>query len=361
MKAFPASGRRMVALASVALPAMIVSATAQAQDGKDLVVFDWGGYEDPGFYADYIEKYGDGPQFSFFTSDIDAVQKVRAGYEVDVIHPCTATMPQWIEDGLIKPLDTSRLDHWDDLSQGMLDAPFVQSDGKVWMVPFDFGADGIIYRTDVVENPTGIDMLLDPAYKGRTALPANASGLWIAAALHVGVELDHKSISEEQYEEMLAFLREAHQNALFYWEDPTQLSQALKSGEVVVAEGWNDLGARLKAEGEPIDFIADAPEGIAPWMCGYALSATSDPEREQQAYDFLNAISSPDAAEYLETSWGYGHSNTVGDARVDPSVTESYYLDDVRQAIEEKGVFGPLPDEIRARFVQDIARIRAGF
>ena len=26
---------------------------------SDLIVFDWGGYEDPGFFGSYVEKYGD--------------------------------------------------------------------------------------------------------------------------------------------------------------------------------------------------------------------------------------------------------------------------------------------------------------
>ena len=32
--------------------------TSVAAD-SDLIVFDWGGYEDPGFFGSYVEKYGD--------------------------------------------------------------------------------------------------------------------------------------------------------------------------------------------------------------------------------------------------------------------------------------------------------------
>ena len=39
---------------------------------SDLIVFDWGGYEDPGFFGKYVEKYGDAPTYSFFSDEEEA-------------------------------------------------------------------------------------------------------------------------------------------------------------------------------------------------------------------------------------------------------------------------------------------------
>ena len=44
---------------------------AQAAD-KDLVIFDWAGYEDENFYLSYIDKHGDKPTYSFFSDEEEA-------------------------------------------------------------------------------------------------------------------------------------------------------------------------------------------------------------------------------------------------------------------------------------------------
>ena len=67
----------------VAATALSFSAHAFAAD-SELVVFDWGGYEDEMFFQDYMTKYGDAPTYSFFSDEEEAFQKVRAGFRADL-------------------------------------------------------------------------------------------------------------------------------------------------------------------------------------------------------------------------------------------------------------------------------------
>ena len=76
---------------------------------SDLIVFDWGGYEDPGFFGAYVEKYGDSPTYSFFSDEEEAFQKVRAGFRADLGHPCSQSVVKWRNAEIIVPIDTSRL------------------------------------------------------------------------------------------------------------------------------------------------------------------------------------------------------------------------------------------------------------
>ena len=73
-------------------------------DGSDLVVFDWAGYDDPGFYQSYVDAHGSDPSFSFFTDEEEAFQKMRAGFKVDAGHPCSQSVPKWMEAGLLNRL-----------------------------------------------------------------------------------------------------------------------------------------------------------------------------------------------------------------------------------------------------------------
>ena len=58
----------------VAAATLSFGAPAFAAD-SELVVFDWGGYEDEMFFQDYMKKYGDAPTYSFFSDEEEAFQK----------------------------------------------------------------------------------------------------------------------------------------------------------------------------------------------------------------------------------------------------------------------------------------------
>ena len=124
----------LVAVGAVTL----MSGAANAQD-SDLIVFDWAGYEDPEFFTAYTAKHGQGPTFTFFGDEEEAFQKLRTGFQADVVHPCSQSVPKWIEAGLIAPLDTSRIDRWDEIETSFRDIPAFQKDGEYYFVPVDWG------------------------------------------------------------------------------------------------------------------------------------------------------------------------------------------------------------------------------
>ena len=100
--------------------AMLSSSAMAADDG--LIVFDWAGYEDEGFFQKYVAEHGGSPTFAFFGEEEEAFQKLRAGFKADVSHPCSQSVSKWHEAGLLEPLDTSRIDLWADVNQEMAEA-----------------------------------------------------------------------------------------------------------------------------------------------------------------------------------------------------------------------------------------------
>ena len=81
-----------------------VATVAWAED-KDLIVFDWSGYEAPEFHPAYTEKHGDEPTFTFFGDEEEAFQKIRSGFKTDLAHPCSQSVVKWREAGLLQPLE----------------------------------------------------------------------------------------------------------------------------------------------------------------------------------------------------------------------------------------------------------------
>ena len=96
-------------LVMVGLATFGLVSTANAE----LIIFEWGGYEDENFFPDYMAKYGKAPSYNFFSDEEEAFQKVRAGFRADLGHPCSQSVVKWRNAGIIVPIDTSRLANWD--------------------------------------------------------------------------------------------------------------------------------------------------------------------------------------------------------------------------------------------------------
>ena len=59
---------------SAIIASFLFGSVAVAAD-DELIVFDWGGYEDEMFFQDYMKKYGEPPTYSFFSDEEEAFQK----------------------------------------------------------------------------------------------------------------------------------------------------------------------------------------------------------------------------------------------------------------------------------------------
>ena len=91
------------------------------QEPGNLSIYEWQGYEAAGTKAQkaygmtvpgksYVDKYGaDSLTYTAFPSDDIAVNKVAAGTQFDLMHPCISYVKDWTNAGLIQPFDVSLL------------------------------------------------------------------------------------------------------------------------------------------------------------------------------------------------------------------------------------------------------------
>ena len=70
--------------------------------------FTWGGYDIPEMFQSYVDAHGN-PDMPVFADAEEGFQKLRSGFVVDVIHPCSGDTPRWRDAGIIQPIDTSKL------------------------------------------------------------------------------------------------------------------------------------------------------------------------------------------------------------------------------------------------------------
>ncbi|MGE3968914.1 MAG: PotD/PotF family extracellular solute-binding protein [Dongiaceae bacterium] len=333
-----------------------------AAAAPSLTMYGWAGYDVPELHPQYIEKYGASPEFAFFGSEEEALQKLVGGYNVDIIHPCSYNLKRWRDAGVIQPIDVSRLSNWPDIWPKFQVIPQAQFEGKEWFVPFDCGNSSVLYRTDLVDPEDVKDpswtLLFNEKYKGRLSMYNTDTTMVEIAARILGMYDDYLHLNEDQLKEVQALLSKQRDLLRFYWDDSTQVEQGLASGELVAAYAWNGSVKVLRDQGIPVDYMVPK-EGILIWVCGFVRGADA-PGDEQAAYDFMDSMISPEAGAFLLEQQGYGHSNRKSYERVSKEVLASLGYDDPEATFATTAVSDEAEDPYRARYIELVDSVKAG-
>jgi spermidine/putrescine transport system substrate-binding protein len=345
---------------ATALAGLVPVATSMAPQSvraaaEDLNYFTWSGYEIPELHQSYIDKYGASPSWSVFASAEDGLQKIRAGFQTDLSHPCVDNVPKWQAAGVVQPLDTSRISEWDNMFPALHTMTGAVINGDTYMAITDFGLSSIIYRTDIYEGEESWMMLFDERYAGRICARGTFVNLSIALKI---LGYDVFEPTDEQLAEAAEMLRAQRPLVRFYWESQTDMEQAIASGECVAGYAWNEALVNLTEQGIPVAFAAPK-EGAFGWACGL-VHMTGSPADDQLVYDFIDAWLAPEAGKFLIEAYGYGHGNAKSFDLVDPSTLSALGYDDPMALMSGTTFFVPASPESDAKQLQLWEDIQAG-
>jgi len=329
---------------------------ALAADG-DLLVFDYSGFEDPGFHAPYVEAHGDSPEFTFFGDEDEAFQRLVSGFRADVTHICAGSVPRWQASGIIEPWDTARIDAFANLDGSLVGEDVMSGSAELYFLPTDYGSTAVTYNTDDVtaDQVASLQVFTDPAFAGRLSIPDNVDDAYALAYLATGVD-NWADATDAEFEAATDWLRAIHENLRTYWTDPAELGQLMGSGEVLVAWAWNEVPVALADEGFPVGFERNTTEGTSVWLCGYVNMAEGEGS-EDKAYDYVNALLSVDSAQPL-IEGGFGSANTEALGSLGAETLEANGLGEVTVPVLTQL---PISNEQRQRQAEAFERIKAGF
>lgn len=299
-----------------------VSEASLDTDGK-LTILEWAGYDAAEYWQPFAEKYPEVEvDFSFFAEDAEALTKVQSNFAVDIIHPCSSWFGQYVELGLIQPIDTTRLKNWDGINPEL--AKLGQIDGKQYLIPWDWGFESILIRTDkIATKPASWNDLWDPEYQGHSSIFDSAEAAWVIAATALG--FDPYNTTPEQQEQIKQKLIDLKPNLLNYWTDSTELAGLISSGDVWVAgDAWQDIYFMVKNEGVPVEYI-QPKEGRLSFVCGYVLSSAA--KNVDLAYEYIDAAIDPQSMANMANEFGYGAANFDALPLINPDYVQEFGLD----------------------------------
>lgn len=315
---------------------------------EPLTCMEWGGYDLPVYFDPFMKKHGGAPNFSIFANEEEALAKVRAGFSADIMHPCNYSVGRFVEAGLTLPIDTAKLSNWNDVFEPLKTAAGVVENGDVVMVPADWGNASIAYRPDLVgdyfKDGESWKIFYDDAFAGKVSMLDDPLTMIIGAMVNGAKYEDALDMTGVQLDAAKEMGQKAVNNSRFLWSNATEMQQALASGEIVAAYGWNDVNKNLSAQNIPVAF-AKPKEGYFTWFCGITMlkSGKADPSL---AYDFIDAWLSPETGKALIEGSGYGHANTRSFAAADPKAVKAMGITDPVEHMAQAILFRPLANDV---------------
>jgi len=346
---------RFTTLLAGTATAFLLGTAANAAD-PDLKILDWAGWEIDGMLQPYVDKNGEKPSYVFFADDDEAFQKVSSGFKADAVHPCASSFPRYKDAGLIEPWDVSRIPEAANIPARMTEA-FTDAEG-LWFLPTDYAYTAIAYNKDEVPEAdvASLQVFKDPKYAGRIALSDNTDDVWSLALLATGVT-SWDNVTDEQFAAAAAWLREVNPNVRAYWSDPSELSQLMASGEVLIAWSWNDPVALLQAENFPVGFNRAPVEGATTWFCGF-VNMKDGPGSEDKVYDFANSLLAHSSAQPLLDAIGYALANDAAMATIPAEAQQAAFIDPISTTLLAQT---PVSQEFRAKMIEEFELIKSGF
>lgn len=224
----------------------------------------WEGYATEESIAAFKEATGVDVNVTFIASNDEVFAKIRSKTgQFDLVPATTDISQQYIEQGLVQPLNLAEIPNSGHLFDSFKNLPQATQDGKTYGVAHTWSADPIIYNADHIADPeASYKALFDETYKGKVALYDDLGSLWVGALV---LGYDPFELSKEQMAEVVKVMREQRELVRTYWSTGDDLVKLMASGEVWIATGWNYMYTQLKEEGVNVQRL-EPKEGNLGWV-----------------------------------------------------------------------------------------------
>jgi spermidine/putrescine transport system substrate-binding protein len=299
-------------LLSTALAALATGASAQ-----ELQLYNWGDYTSPELIEKFEAETGIDVTITDYDSNDTALTKVQAGgHGFDLVVPSANYVPIWVEQGLLQPLDHSRLSNFGNIAPEWADVPW--DPGRAHTIPWQWGTTGIAVNTSAYSGDINTsDIFLDPPeeLRGKINVVPEMSDVISLAIMNAGGEPCTEDL------EVLRTVRDTLIAAKPHWLSMDYDSEGkLAANDIMAAVTWNGPTMRARLSNPPVRFGYPA-EGYPLWMDSVGLLA--DAQNVDEAYAFLDFIMVPENAAMISNYARYANGIAGSDEFMDPEMKDA--------------------------------------
>ena len=294
--------------AGLALAAPFVSRQAFAQASSGTVnIFAWAGYISDEMLASFEKDTGIKPVYTPYGTNDELLNQMRAsnGSGYDIIWPAVDRVPNYVEFGLLQPIDESKV-MWDRVLASAVKGSETLGavvDGKRYQVPTDWGTEAIAFdrgETPLEYGKASYADLWKPEMKGKATVRGHSGLVGLGLALEAEGKLPkpmRDSFKDEatmraNYDVILKEAIANKANIAQFWSNENEAQGAFRTNGAKIGQTWDSSASALIKEGLPIGFVAPK-EGALTWMEGVSIPVGAT--NVDQAYAFLNWVVTPEA------------------------------------------------------------------
>lgn len=297
--------RIAAALLAVLLVAVAAGVGCSKSNQKTLHLYSWAEYFPEEVLAQFQTEFGARVTYDTYPSNEDMAAKLRAGGgQYDVAVPSTYAVRSLAADGLLLPLDQSKLTNLKNIGAEFMNQG--HDPGNKYSVPYMWGTLGMAYNSKYVKAaPEKWEDLLNPAYKDRIVAVDDGRdilGLGLQALGHSRNETDPAKVAAAQQ-----WLKRLMPN-IKAWDSDNPKAMLI-SGEAWIGLVWNGDAALAMQENPDIKY-ALPKQGGSVWMDNLVIpKGAHDPAL---AHEFINFMLRPEIAAKVGTAYPYGMANSEG-------------------------------------------------
>jgi len=300
--------RRAILSAALAAPFLTLP-RAEAAETLNVTAYD--GFVPPEFQKQFEAETGVTVRIRPAASQAPELTLLTAERDHPITDICTVVgtrLHQFVDNGIIEPIDVARLKNWNRLNPVYANAEWTRVNGAVMGVPLVTAADVLVYDTrEVKPAPDSWFTIFDPKYKGRATY--DIEDFLLCVMLAQGADPTFMSYLKEPAAAATAvnaardlLIRNKSQVVRFF-DEGSELQQLLTGGDAVIAQTYASTPARLILAGLPFRRVVPK-EGTLAFVYTFAI-VKGAPNRDG-AYRFLDAmLGTPGIGAALTRSAGY--------------------------------------------------------
>ena len=300
-----------------------------AEDGSNDPAVDW--------VSAYEKKTGCQATVKTFGTSDEAVTLMKTG-EYDIVSASGDASLRLIAAGDVQPMNTSLVPNYADVTAFLKDRPWNSVDGQMYGVPHGWGANLLMYNTDVVKPaPTSWASVFTDAGKYTGKVTAYDSPIYIADAalflMNTKPEMNIKNpyaLDEAQLAAAVEVLKAQKAHVSEYWSDYLKEVQSFKSGNSVIGTTWQVIVNTAKGEKAPVEAVLP-DEGSTGWSDTWMVAAKG--KHPNCAYLWADWIVSPEANAQVAAYFGEAPANAKAcDLIEDKTFCDTYHATDAAYA-----------------------------